>query len=180
MIANSYPRLKLPSQNKCVLTVFLLDFAGPVVKSCAEVTKYGRSDSGFYFLHMGSPKLLTVYCDLSSSDGPWTVIQRRVYNKQPSDYQSKTWDNYRNGFGESEPNFWLGNKYIHELTKTSQRLKIILYTDDFNVYEAIYEDFTVGDEASKFVINFGAYSGKNVVDNLMSLVYRGHYSDMTK
>jgi hypothetical protein len=133
------------------------------VQSCAEVTKYGRSESGYYSLHTGNPKLLTVYCDLSSSDGPWTVIQRRIYNTPPLDYASKTWADFTDGFGESESNFWLGNKHIHELTKTPQKLKILLHTADFNVYEAIYEDFTIGDEASKFVLNFGAYSGENIL-----------------
>ena len=143
------------------LFVFILV---PIVKSCADVPKYGRSETGFYSLHQGGrPDLLKVYCDLSSSDGPWTVIQRRIYNTPPSDYASKTWEDYKNGFGETESNFWLGNKYIHELTKIPQRLKIVLYTEDFNVYEAVYEDFTLGDEASKFLLHFGAYSGKNIV-----------------
>ena len=97
------------------------------------------------------------------SSGGWTVIQRRIYNTPPLDYATKTWENYKDGFGETESNFWLGNEYIHELTKIPQRLKIILHTVDFNVYEAIYEDFTVGDETSKFVLNFGAYSGEKIL-----------------
>ena len=129
------------------------------MKSCNEVRKHGRSESGYYSLHLGRPRVAKVYCDLSSSDGPWTVIQRRIYSTPPTDYASKTWENYRDGFGESEANFWLGNNYIHELTKIPQRLKITLHTADFNIYEAIYEDFTIGDEASKFVLSFGAYSG---------------------
>ncbi|XP_028392900.1 uncharacterized protein LOC114517402 [Dendronephthya gigantea] len=131
-----------------------------IVRSCSEVsTKYARSESGYYSFHTGRPKIINAYCDLNSPDGAWTVLQRRVYNTPPLNYSSKTWANYKDGFGDSESNFWLGNKNIHELTKTRQRLKITLWTADFNVYEAIYEDFTVGDEASKFVLNFGAYSG---------------------
>lgn len=132
------------------------------MKDCSQVRKHGPSESAYYSLHLGRPQVLRIYCDLSSSDGPWTVIQRRTYNTPPTDYASKTWGNYRDGFGESESNFWLGNKYIHELTKTPQRLKIILHTADFNIYEAIYEDFTIGDEASKFVLNFGTYTGEKI------------------
>lgn len=139
------------------------------MRSCSEVsTKYGRSESGYYSIHTGRPKLINAYCDMSSSDGPWTVIQRRIYNTPPLNFSSKTWANYKDGFGDSESNFWLGNKYIHELTAIPQKLKITLWTEDFNVYEAIYEDFTVGDETSKFVLNFGTYSGKNFVCFLLA------------
>lgn len=129
------------------------------MNSCTEVRRHGRKESGFYSVSAGGIKQFTVYCDLSSDDDPWTVIQRRLHGSAPADYHSKSWTDYKNGFKSDEMNFWLGNKYIHELTKTPQRLKIVITTEEFNVYEAVYEDLTVGDEASGFEINFGSYSG---------------------
>ena len=129
------------------------------MNSCTEVRRHGRKESGFYSVSAGGIKQFTVYCDLSSDDDPWTVIQRRLHGSAPADYHSKSWTDYKNGFKSDEMNFWLGNKYIHELTKTPQRLKIVITTEEFNVYEAVYEGLTVGDEASGFEINFGSYSG---------------------
>lgn len=100
-----------------------------------------------------------MYCDLSSSGNPWTVIQRRLHGSAPNDYHSKSWTDYKNGFSSDEMNFWLGNEHIHQLSKTPQRLKIVIKTNEFNLYEAVYENFTVGDEASGYQINFGTYSG---------------------
>ena len=67
---------------------------------------------------------------------------------------------YKDGLGTKESNFWLGNKYIHELTwNNPHRLKIVIHTEDFQRYEATYEDFYLSSEESGFAINFGAYSG---------------------
>ena len=125
--------------------------------------RYKGRESGFYLLNADGGKRITVYCDLSSKDGPWTVIQRRLQGSLPTDYHSKSWDDYKDGFKSDEMNFWLGNKYIHKLTKTPQRLKIIITTEEFHVYEAVYEDFTIKDESSGFEILFGSYSGLLVV-----------------
>ncbi len=129
------------------------------MNSCNEVRRHGRKESGFYSVSAGGIQLFTVYCDLSNGDNTWTVIQRRLRESEPTDYHSKPWTDYKNGFKSDEMNFWLGNKYIHELTKTPQRLKIVITTEEFNTYEAVYEDFTVQNESSGFQVDFGSYSG---------------------
>ena len=135
--------------------------------------KFGRSENGYYAIHTGNAELIKAYCDLSSADGPWTVIQRRIFNTAPLEYPRTSWAKYRDGFGDSASNFWLGNKHVHELTKIPHRLKIVLYTE-FLVYEAIYEDFSIGDEASKFVLNFGSYSGEVFMPYYFFLGGGGH------
>ena len=132
---------------------------GPIIESCSKIRRHGRKGSGFFSISAGAVKRFTVYCDLSNNDSPWTVIQRRLYGSEPTDYHSKSWADYKNGFKSDEMNFWLGNKYIHELTRTPQRLKILITTEEFHTYEAVYENFTIQDEASGFQIHFGSYSG---------------------
>lgn len=122
--------------------------------------KYNRKESGFYSVNPEGAKQFKVFCDLSSDEGGWTVIQRRIFENSELDYHTKTWQDYRDGFGNNAMSFWLGNNYIHELTKTPQRLKITISTRDLNTYEANYESFVVKDEASEFAIDFGYYSGE--------------------
>ena len=132
----------------------------PIIRNCNEVNqRYDRSDSGIYIYDGKNQKTFPVYCELGTKDGSWLVFQRHIY-QTVLDFGSHSWTSYRDGFGTKESNFWLGNKYIHELTwDNPHRLKIIIYTDDFYMYEAIYEDFYLSSEATGFVINFGAYSG---------------------
>ena len=122
--------------------------------------RYDRSDSGVYAYDSESQVIFPVYCELGVKDGTWLVLQRRVFGITPADFATHTWAQFRDGFGSKENNFWLGNKYIHELTRENpHRLKIVMYTDDFHTYEAIYEDFYLSSETSNFAIHFGAYSG---------------------
>ncbi len=49
----------------------------------------------------------------------WTVIQRRI-NGTIDFYRE--WNEYKNGFGDLQTEFWLGNEKIHQLTNQGQYL----------------------------------------------------------
>jgi angiopoietin 2 len=53
-------------------------------------------------------------CDFNIDDGiGWTVIQ----NRQPGDAQenfNRSWNEYKNGFGDLHKEFWYGNDFIHK------------------------------------------------------------------
>jgi hypothetical protein len=49
----------------------------------------------------------------------WTVIQRRI-NGTIDFYRE--WNDYKNGFGDLQTEFWLGNEKIHQLTNQGQYL----------------------------------------------------------
>ena len=113
-----------------------------------------------YAYNSKDQKTFPVHCELGSIEGSWLVIQRRVQQTSLSDFSSHSWTSYKDGLGTKENNFWLGNKYIHELTwNNPHRLKIVIHTEDFQRYEATYEDFHLSSEEFGFAINFGAYSG---------------------
>lgn len=49
----------------------------------------------------------------SLAGGGWTVIQKR---QDGSVDFNRTWNEYREGFGDLNGEFWLGNENIHKIT----------------------------------------------------------------
>ena len=45
------------------------------------------------------------------------VIQQRGGNGGTNENFTRTWDEYKHGFGDYDKEFWLGNELIHQLTK---------------------------------------------------------------
>ena len=84
------------------------------------------------------------------------VIQRRVSGSV--DF-FKTWDEYKEGFGDTTTNFWLGNDNINELTASRvHRLRVELtsFFDDRTAF-AEYATFSIDDEANNYTLRLGTY-----------------------
>ncbi len=57
-------------------------------------------------------------CVFETKEGiGWTIIQQRI-NGLVDFYRG--WNDYENGFGDLQTEFWLGNKKIHQLTSQGQ------------------------------------------------------------
>ena len=69
------------------------------------------------------------------------------------------WADYKNGFGQLTGEFWLGNDYLHLLTKDDQDLRVDLVDFDGNTVYAKYTTFAVGSESEKYKFTVGGYSG---------------------
>lgn len=107
-----------------------------------------------------------VTCDMDTNGGGWTVFQ---YRTSFYDFYHN-WQSYEDGFGTSS-NFWLGNKYLHELTKNGTELYVDLRHGDGTTKYARYSNFSIGDATSKYTITVGGYSG-NAGDSLTG--HSGH------
>ena len=71
------------------------------------------------------------------------------------------WQDYKNGLGDLNGNFWLGLDKTHRLTKSGQnvlRVDLTDWTDD-TAY-AKYGSFSVASESDSYKLNVGSYSGK--------------------
>ena len=55
--------------------------------------------------------------------------------------------------------FWLGNNYLHLLTRENQELCLVLMDFDGNTAYAKYSTFTVGSESEKYKLTVSGYSG---------------------
>lgn len=74
-----------------------------------------------------------------ASGGGWTVIQRRVDGSVSFD---RSWRDYRDGFGDLQSEFWLGNDHIHDLSSQGDYILRIDLEDWSNKHKhAIYQRF---------------------------------------
>ncbi|XP_061388784.1 ficolin-2-like [Musca vetustissima] len=75
----------------------------------------------------------------------WTTIQRR---QDGSVHFNRSWNEYDNGFGNPDGNYFMGLQRIYELT-------------NFGVTRyAKYESFRIGSEEEKYaLLDVGGYSG---------------------
>ena len=78
-----------------------------IVTSCLDLRKEGRRRSGIYKIKFGSEEK-SVFCDMSTLGGGWTVIQRRGDFGNDEDFFLRNWTEYRNGFGSPNKELWIG------------------------------------------------------------------------
>uniref|UniRef100_A0A1I8Q2Z1 Fibrinogen C-terminal domain-containing protein n=1 Tax=Stomoxys calcitrans TaxID=35570 RepID=A0A1I8Q2Z1_STOCA len=100
-----------------------------------------------------------------SCDGEWTVIQRRI-NGSVNFYRK--WNDYKNGFGDLDGEFWLGLDKLHSLTTIHGPVELYVEMKDFHdVWKfATYDSFSIDNEANKYFMNDpGIYFG-NAGDSL--------------
>jgi len=107
----------------------------------------------------------TVYCDMHTDGGGWTVFQRRQ-DGSVDFYQG--WNDYKLGFGQLTAEFWLGNDKIHRLT-ASRPSSLRVELEDWNGVRmyAKYGRFNIGDEQAQYRLEVGSYSG-TAGDSLIS------------
>ena len=124
--------------------------------NCHHALILGHTVSGVYVIDprdgLGS---FPVWCDMKTSGGGWTVLQRR---RDGSVIFNRSWADYKRGFGTLNGEFWLGLDKIHRLA-TSQVLRFDLVDFDNEKKYAEYDSFTVGPHTSSYLMYVGKYSG---------------------
>ena len=125
--------------------------------------------SGIYPIYPPGQKPITVYCDMKSYGGGWTVIQRRVDNTQEF---YKNWNDYKSGFGELDFNFWLGLENIYRLTDSVNNYNMLvqLNSNDDELGLAYYENFYLESEQTGYVLRVKPDSCGNANDSLIGHV----------
>ncbi|CAK8686763.1 unnamed protein product [Clavelina lepadiformis] len=102
------------------------------------------------------PRRLTSGVDVYCEDG-WTIFQRRIDGSVDFGRQ---WDDYANGFGQIDGEFWLGLDNIHEMTRGGRcRLKIELWDFEGNQRHANYSSFSIESAENLYRLNVSGYSG---------------------
>ena len=124
---------------------------------CSDLLNSGHTQSGLFSVNPDGRGHFTVYCDMRTDGGGWTVFQRR---QDGSVDFYRGWNDYKAGFGQLTAEFWLGNDKIHRLT-ASRPSSLRVELEDWNgvkVY-AKYGTFNIGDEQAQYRLKVGSYSG---------------------
>ena len=82
-------------------------------QDCMDWKKSGHNVDGIYEI-MIDGKAVNVFCDMVTDGGGWIVFQNR-FDGSVDFFRS--WDEYRDGFGDLKGEFWLGNEFIHQLSR---------------------------------------------------------------
>ncbi|XP_078573073.1 fibroleukin-like [Branchiostoma floridae x Branchiostoma japonicum] len=125
---------------------------------CDDVYKAGHTTSGVYTIQPDDfGAAFRVYCEMEAGVGGWTVLQKRFDGSV--DF-ANDWETYKKGFGALVGEFWLGNDKIYQISNAKvYLLRIDLENWSSETVYAEYDRFYIGDEAAKYRLHVGAYSG---------------------
>lgn len=150
-------------------------------RDCSEILKTGITLSGVYHIFpAGIPSGVSVYCDLQTDGGGWTIIIQRQEELPPLNF-ARPFEEYAAGFGRPDGEFWIGNRVLHAMTGSQPQILRVEATDlkgDSRV--ATWATFSVGSEATQFTLSVGGYlSNSTMGDGLMpASSLRHHASNM--
>ena len=74
---------------------------------------------------------------------------------------AKFWEQFKNGFGDANSSYWLGNEKVYQLTTSGKwKLRVEVQSSmNLKWYSAEYTIFTLASEADMYRINVGGYTG---------------------
>ena len=127
-----------------------------IPKDCVELKRRGFKE-GVYFINGEGGLKREVYCDMTTDGGGWIVIQKRFDGSV--DF-NRSWADYKNGFGDVNGEYWLGNEFVHQYTKANPtEMKLIGIAFDGVNASAKMQNFQLSDEASKYIFDYDTCQG---------------------
>ena len=138
---------------KPALSYILANFA-----SCQDAYNKGHRNTTQYPIQVPNIGLVNIRCDMSTDGGGWMVIQRRV--DATVDFY-RTFNEYKDCFGDLNGNFWMGLDIIHQLAAPGMgaTLRVDLVHMDAGSKYAKYNVFNILDESTDYKLEVGGYSG---------------------
>lgn len=124
---------------------------------CPCMAKAWNSTGGLFDIKPPRGQKVELYCDTRTDGGGWTVFQRR---KDGSVDFYRGWNDYVNGFGDKQREFWLGLERMHQMTKNGNyELRIDLIRSDGVQQYAKYGSFSIGPGTDYYRLSVSGYSG---------------------
>ena len=103
-----------------------------------------------------------VYCDMATTSGGWTVIQRNRKDSLVS--LNRNWIDYEKGFGDLNTEFWYGLEEMHCLTQRGQwELRIDYQRNDKTWSYLHYDQFSIGTANDDYRLNVRQFTGEGTI-----------------
>ena len=111
-----------------------------------ELKQAGIKEDGIYSIFTKNVSPIKVYCDMTTDGGGWIVIQKRFDGSV--DF-NRNWNDYKNGFGDVNGEYWLGNEFIYQYTEKHQsEMKIV----DGAKASSVLQKFTLRLENTSLIV----------------------------
>jgi len=134
------------------------------INSCCELKIFSPTyaPSGVYKMSKGSfDNSVDAYCDMTTKDGGWIVIQRNKKNSLINFY--KNWTEYEKGFGDLNTEFWYGLESMHCLTQRGQwEMRVDYQKEDKTWSYFHYNQFSVGSANEEYPLTVGGFTGVGI------------------
>ena len=146
------------------------DIKSNIFRSCLELLNHGFTKSGKYEIKPFLNVTKTVYCDQDTEGGGWIVFLRNAHGLTSF---NKNWNEYKDGFGSVEYDFWLGNEFMYNATKLynshiskTNELYIKVAGTDNKTFYAMYKKFVILSEATNYTLQVSHHFKGTMGDGL--------------
>ncbi|XP_066933175.1 ficolin-2-like [Clytia hemisphaerica] len=144
-------------------------------RDCKDWKDAGYTQTGVYTIRIEGFRLVDVKCEMDFEDGGWIIMQQRFDGSV--DFHL-FWDDFKEGFGDLNGEFWLGNEIVHQLTKNGDYEWYFKATAfDGDVGESRYFPFVVDNEATNYLSTATKLSGISSLTNNVQFTTRERDND---
>lgn len=142
-------------------------------ESSREINRTRNLPSQIYSIKLGTYSTTQAWCDMTTDGGGWMVILRRADGIESFD---RFYDEYEEGFGDLENDFFYGLKVIHDLTSTGNyEMRIDLFNQS-NYTEssahAVYNSFRIGpkecNNSKAYKLYLDGFTSETLLNNLFA------------
>ena len=95
---------------------------------------------------------------METDGGGWILIQRRNANFERVNFY-RNWEDYVNGFGDLDGEFWIGLNNIYQLTNQQNMELQISVWDNEILKTSNYQTFRISDSADKYRLSVSGGTG---------------------
>ncbi|XP_028589081.2 angiopoietin-related protein 3 [Podarcis muralis] len=141
-------------QTKLNTTAKVQDYKGNAT-DCMWIYSRGERSSGIYSIKPRGSEAFNVYCEIKA-ESAWTVIQNR--SDGSLDF-NQTWENYMNGFGNLDGEFWLGLQKIYSIVNQGDHILRIELEDSRANQRYIEYTFTMGGSETDYTALLSRITG---------------------
>ena len=102
------------------------------------------------------------------SKGGWTRIMNRVKLEKGNLFFNRTWQDYKNGFGSIEDNYWMGLENMRNIIGNKRmQLRIEMFNKTDQIAFLVNDYFNIDSESNSYKLTLGSKTDGNTYDSLI-------------